>query len=343
MAGLLTFTSCDPDPYGSHWSGEENLSIGQYIDANQQEFSSFHKLLQESKLLNTLYGYNPFNDGYTLFMPSNEAIDRFISQHPDYASLDELVQDTSFIRSFLRYHIVKRRLHTDDLPDGAVMDSTLTGQRLSFSFFQDGDKHLIRVNNQAPITKSNLELTNGYIHVISEVLQQPKMNGFEWLQQQQDYSIISKAIELSGVKARLWWQKYTILAEPDSIYHRHGIFSTDDLIKRLATPGMSYTNRSSSFYKFTGYHIVGGEYYLNDLAWGRKKYWTLDSNPLIIEVGQEIKINPGIDTYGTKVNGSGHTVLIDYISPNWDNYNVVTRSGPVHTITDILYFNPLPD
>jgi hypothetical protein len=174
------------------------------------------------------------------------------------------------------------------------------------------------------------------------VLEQAKLSGFDWLQQQDEYSILAQAVKLSGLQGRLWWDKYTILAEHDSIYHRNGIHTVDELIRRIATPGMSITNRNNAFYLFAAYHFLGGEFYLNDFNWGNDDYTTLAGKPLTISVGGEIKINPGVDTYGFKISDSGDVKWIDYISPIWENSNVLTRTGPVHSISEVLFYERLP-
>lgn len=335
-------TSCKSDPYGSNWIDEDSYTISLYLERNQEEYSKFFRLLGEGKMLTTLYAYNPYGEDYTLFLPTNEAIDHFIEQNQNYGNFEELLQDTAFIQRLTRYHTINRKVHSDEFPDGALNDRTLTGERLVTGFYTEGDNQLIKVNNTARIIKSNLKMTNGYIHVISEVLQQTEISGYDWLQQQEDYSILAQAMELSGIRKGLWWGKYTILAEHDSIYHREGINNIQDLINRVATPGMSYSNKANSFYKFTGYHLVGGEYYLNDLNWGSKKYTTLGTTPLTIVVGVDIKINPGVDTYGIIISDSGDTTMIDYIRPLWENCNIMTSTGPVHSVSDVLYFKPLP-
>ncbi len=338
---LTAMPSCQTEP-DSQWNGEGGFTICQYLDLNQTEYSKFYSLLAEGKLNTTLCGYNPYGDGYTLFLPTNDAIDRFISESPVYDNFEELLQDTSFTKSIVRYHVLKRKVHTDEFPFGAITDSTLTGDRLTAYFSSDGDNQLIKINNSAPVIKSNIDMTNGYIHTVSEVLQKAEIRGYDWLQQQNDYSILAQAMELTEVTKGMWWSKYTILAEHDSIFHRNGIYTVEDLIGRIATPGMSYSNKNNAFYMFTGYHIVGGEYYLNEWKWGSKKYVTLNSKQLTINVGMDIRINPGIDTYGISISGSGDTTVIGHISPVWDYSNIMTLTGPVHSISELLFYEPFP-
>ena len=339
----VILSSCKTDPHESNWINENSLSISQYLEINQKEFSKFHKLMSESKLLNTLYAYNPYGTDYTLFLPTNEAIDNFIKQNQKYTSFEELIKDTGFIKKLVRYHTINNQLHTDEFPDGAILDKTLTGDRIVTRFYADGNNQIIKVNNAASVTKPNLKMTNGYIHIISGVLQKTEISGYDWLQQQDDYSILAEAVKLSGLKSRLWWTKYTILAENDSIYRKNGIHNVEDLIARIATPGMQLTNRQNTFYLFAAYHFVGGEYYLNDFSWGSKKYTTLATGKsLQVDVGVEIKINTGVDTYVYNVPNTGETTLINYIRPVWENCNVITGTGAIHSMADVLFYEPFP-
>jgi uncharacterized surface protein with fasciclin (FAS1) repeats len=337
----LVILSCKSEPHESSWYSQNNLTICQYLELNQEEYSNAYRLLAEGKMLYTLCAYNPYGEDYTLFLPTNEAIERFIQQNHKYANFEELILDTSFVYSLVRYHTLKRKVHTDEFPFGALNDSTLTGERLSVGFHAENNNQLIKINNLAPVVKSNLNMTNGYIHVISEVLQKIEIPGYDWLQQQAGYSILAQAMELTGIRKGMWWNKYTILAEHDSIYYRHGIYSVEDLISRIATPGMSYSNKNNPFYMFAGYHIMGGEYFLNDLSWGSKNYVTRESKQLKIDVGRDIRINPGVDSY-LRISESGDTTVVDYISPVWDNCNIITRTGPVHSISDVLFYEPFP-
>lgn len=343
---MILFTvmiSCKSETHDLDWVDGNPLTISQYLEKNKEEYSKFIRMLEKGKLLGTLYAYNPYGEDYTLFLPTNEAIDNFILQNPKFGSFEEMLKDTSFIKKLTRYHTISGKAHTDKFPDGALEEKTLTGERLVTVFSTAGNNQIIKVNNSAPIVKSNLKMTNGYIHVISGVLQPVEITGYDWLQQQKDYTILAQAIKLSGIKSKLWWKKYTILAEHDSVYRKNGIKTVEDLVARIATPGMQLTNKLNIFNLFVSYHFVGGEYYLNDFSWGNKKYTTLATGyPLTIDVGTKIKINPGVDTYNYTVSGTGETTVIDYILPVWANSNVLTSTGPVHSMSELLFFDPLP-
>ena len=334
--------SCEPEPYGRNWFDEDNLSISQYMEYHKKEYSKFYSLMSEGKMLNTLYGYNPHGDDYTLFLPTDEAIDHYIAQSETYDNFEELLQDTGFIKNLTRYHTLNGKIHTYEFPYGALTYETLTGERLVATYSSDGDNQIITMNNIAPIIKQNMGMTNGYIDLISEVLKPAEISGYDWLQQQDDYSILAEAMELSGIGNRLSWSKYTILAEHDSIYQKMGINTIDDLIDRIATPGVALSDRNNTFYQFAAYHIFSGAYYLNDFYWGNYDYWTFSQKTIPIDMGLDVYFNLGVDTYGYKLTPSGDTTYIDYISPIWEGCNIMTTTGPVHSISDVLYFKSFP-
>jgi len=334
--------SCQPEEHGLHQFNENIKTIGEYLKVNQSEYSKFSRILAEGELLISLGAYNPYGDGYTLFLPTDEAVDKFIQQNEDYESLEEMLQDTTFTHELVRYHTINSTVRTNDFPHGALSEKTLTGDRLTIGIYTEGDNPLYKVNNRSSILKSNLEMTNGYVHVISEVLQKEEKTGYDWLQQQDEYSILARAMELTGVKKSLWVNQYTILAEHDSIYHRNGIMNVEDLISRIATPGLPYSNKANSFYKFAGFHILGGEFYLNDFYFGKRNYSTLGQTQLSIRVGLDIRINPGVEIHGIKISELGDTTLIDYILPIMESSNIMTLTGPVHSLSEILYYEPLP-
>ena len=339
---VFFLSSCSTDRDESNWVDGDNLSISQYLEKKPEEFSMFYRLLNAGKMLKTLYAYNPYGEDYTLFLPTNNAIEKYLLQHPNYGNFEELLKDTGLCKTLTRYHTINRKLHTDEFPDGALFDKTLTGQRLVTTFYTVENKQAVKVNNSSSVIKANLKMTNGYIHVISEVLQPVKVSGYDWLQQQKDYSILAQAVKLSGLKSKMWWTKYTILAEHDSIYRKKGINSVDDLVKRIATPGIPVTNKASAFYLFTAYHFIGGEYYLNDLKWGSEDYTTLATKTLMIDLGMEVKINQGVEVYDYKIIETGDTTLINYIRPIPEYSNILTLTGPVHSISNLLFYEPFP-
>src|SRR4030042_3630532 len=324
---------------------EKLLDIAGFIEENEDQYSRFYDIMTVGKLTDPLSAYNPFGNGFTLFLPTNEAFDKYIQNSNRYSSFNELLQDIDFVRVLGRYHLVNAMLHTNEFPYGALPDTTATGDLLTIGFSSNLDTTVYKVNNLSPIIIANLEMLNGYIHIIGEVLEPVNYTGYEWLTQHAGYTILSEAFKITGLKDTLGLyrlsgnnqlvkNKYTIFAEHDSIYARYGIHSIDDLINKYSTPGMELTNSDNDLYQFAAYHILEGSYFLDEFE-GKRNYNSYANYPLSISAGLDICINFGADTFAIQISGED-TTIINYIRLYYQESNVLTKNGPIHVITDVM-------
>jgi len=345
IVGISALTSCDKSPAQTGFFDENTLSIAAFLEENKEEYSRFWELVQATGLYHTLNAYNPLGNGFTLFLPTDEAFDRYILQNDKYSDFKSLQDDHDFARLLSRYHLVNQSLLTNEFPYGALPDTTATGDYLSIGIEVMEDTSLYKVNNTAPVIIYDIETTNGFIHVINEVLEPITFNSFEWLKNKEGYSILSQAFELSGLKdtmgifrhtpsGQLIKNGYTVLAEHDSVFQRNGIQSIDDLIDIYHTPGLDLDDPEGGLYQFAAYHMIEGRYFL-DAFEGSSNYNSYAVYPLFISAGLDIIINPGVDTFGIEISGTD-TVLINYVGLNYQESNVNTKNGPIHFITEIM-------
>jgi uncharacterized surface protein with fasciclin (FAS1) repeats len=351
---LLTFTvflavgikSCiDPIEPRSFYS-EEIITITDYIEKNKDEFSSFWRIMEVAELTDPLTGYNPLGDEFTLFLPTDEAFERFISSNPAFDSFEDLLDNRSYVRELARYHLVNKSFNTNEFPYGALPDTTATGDFLTIGFSSTIDTTYYKINNVATVEKANIEVVNGYIHVIGDVLEPIVFNSFEWLRNNGGFSILSGVLELTGLvdtmgiyreasNGQMIKNRYSVLAEHDSIYHRNGIYSVDDMITRYGTPGLLPTDPDNQLYQFAAYHLLEGSYFLDEFT-GSTNYNTYANFPVHINAaGIEIRINTGADVFRYDIN-DGDTTLINYISMFYQESNQLTKNGAIHMISEIM-------
>ncbi len=339
----LIVISCQSEPDEEVFVEEKLASIAEYLEQNKESYSKFYRIVVVGKLMDPMSAYNPGGEGFTLFLPTDEAFDRYIQNNPAFQSFDELMQDTNLVITLGRYHLVNIALHSNEFPYGALPNTNATGDLLTIGFSTNLDSMVTLVNDVAPVIEFNLKMENGYIHIISEVLQPVIISGFEWLEQNSEYSILAQSLEITGLKNKLGVnKKYTILAEHDSIYSRYGINSIDDLIDTFATPGLPYAEWDNSLYQFAAYHVLKGDYFLLDFEWGSKKYKTYADDRVQIDAGFEFRINPGLDTFCLDISESGDTTVINYIRLFWEESNILTKTGPIHLISEVMYFYKPP-
>ena len=344
MAG--TVNSCiDPIDTRSFYS-DEIITITDYIESNKDEFSSFWKIMEVAELTDPLTGYNPFGDAFTLFLPTDEAFERFIASNGDFESFDDLINDQSYVRELARYHLVNKSFNTNEFPYGALPDTTATGDFLTIGFSSSFDTTYYKINNVAIVEKANIKVANGYIHIIGEVLEPIVYNSFEWLRNNGGFSILSDVLELTGLidtmgvyrqasSGDLIKNRYSVLAEHDSIYHRNGIYSIDDLMTRYATPGLLPTDPDNQLYQFAAYHLLEGSYFLDEFS-GSTNYNTYASFPVNINAsGIEIRINTGVKVFRYEID-NGDTTAINYISLSYQESNQLTKNGAIHMISEVM-------
>ena len=346
----MIFSHCEEELPIVSFYDEEDESIMEYLSLHEEEYSNFIQILEESKLDRTMTAQNPHGSKYTLFLPGNDAFDRFFETNDNFDNLEQLLSDTLYVNAMARYHILNLGLNSNDFPFGALPDTTLSGHLLSMGFKVVADTTQYIINNNAPITSPNIELTNGYIHVIGEVLAPIIINSYEWLKEQGNYSILVSAMEETGIRDTFNTVstngneqiiRNTLLAESDEVFNKSGIYSLGDL-KDKVSDSTNYTDYSNGLYQFVAYHILGENYFLNEFEGENRNYNTYGSLPIQINgTGIDIKINEGVASFDTIVEGNDTTV-IDFINIDYDNSNILTRNGAIHLITDVLFLYKPP-
>ena len=136
---------------------QDNQTIAD-IAAGDSRFTTLVTALQAVGLTETLQGEGPF----TVFAPTNEA---FIALPP--GTLDSLLADIPALNDTLRYHVVSGKLLAADVVQLSSFDTVL-GEPVSIAV----ENGVVRINN-AQIIVTDIEASNGVIHVIDTVLLRP--------------------------------------------------------------------------------------------------------------------------------------------------------------------------
>jgi hypothetical protein len=129
---------------------------------------------------------------------------------------------------------------------------------------------------------------------------------------------------------------FTLLIEPDSVFNKSNIYSFEDLASRISPGNSDYTNASNPLNNFLRYHMLTDTRFLDDFGDVVTNYTTYSEIPLLIDgMGLDIAINKGKQNFDTIINGIDTTV-IDYVGFYYDESNVLTQSGVIHFIDQIL-------
>ena len=127
------------------------------IDAGS--FNTLVAAVKAADLVKTLSSPGPF----TVFAPTDEAFAKLPA-----GTIDALLKDKAKLTSILTYHVVSGKVMSDDVKtlSSAV---TVQGQELSIDAKRWHLHRNVKVNG-ANVTKTDIECSNGVIHVIDKVL-----------------------------------------------------------------------------------------------------------------------------------------------------------------------------
>lgn len=340
MVVLFMQYSCEKAPVPAGFEDMQQFTIYDYLVQNEKDYSSFLSILKAGGLDKTLSAYNPNGIDYTLFVPDNQAVEQFIKDNGQFASLDAILNDKAFVEALARYHVVNLGTSSYEFPFGTFSEPTLSGDFLNVNFILAKDTTYYKINNQAAVTKTNIELSNGYVHAIGSMLTPVTLNSYQWLKQNSAFSILTAAIEATGwkniidVDMKLEDQPlkpFTVLVEPDAIYKKRNVNSFADLAQLISPDRTDYTNASNPLNLFVGYHMLTESKFLDDLQGRATNYNTFADVPVTINgTGLDIVINKGKEEF---IEGND---TIDYIGLDYDASNVITQSGGIHFIDQIM-------
>lgn len=125
-------------------------------------FKTLAKAVGAAGLVDTLKGKGPF----TVFAPTDEAFNKLEKAKPGILAMLLKPENKEKLTAILTYHVVSGKVLAADvvkLKNGAKV-KTVNGKSITVR-----NKHGVRVDN-AKVVKTDIECSNGVIHVIDTVL-----------------------------------------------------------------------------------------------------------------------------------------------------------------------------
>jgi uncharacterized surface protein with fasciclin (FAS1) repeats len=156
LAPLLVSASLifSPSTPNSGSSADPTMNIVE-VAINAGSFSTLVQAVKAAGLLETLSGDGPF----TVLAPTDEAFARIPT-----ADLQALLTDRQALTSVLTYHVVPGKLHAEDVINLSSAE-TVNGQAVHVTV-KDGQVMI----DGATVTTTDIDATNGVIHVIDRVI-----------------------------------------------------------------------------------------------------------------------------------------------------------------------------
>lgn len=261
----LLLTNCKKVALQEITSNDPNIL--QYL--KEDSLARFNKLVSVIDKAGYTTAFNTYGT-YTLFAPTNEAVDSYISSK-GFASIEALTKEQA--QDILKFHLLAEKVFTASFNDGKLPSITDFGQFLVTSVTNaDGISSYV-VNRQGKVLQQNVELGNGIIHVIDKVLEPTTRTIAKVLEDDPTFSIFTQALKETGFFDKLnksvtstdnpeW---YTVLAEKDKTYIDSGIVNYAALKEKYSNTG-NPKNPNDSLYLYVAYHILPDIKFLADIV-----------------------------------------------------------------------------
>lgn len=155
-------TAPTPDSMSGAMSGAmpDTMSVGALLRTDDR-FTTLVTALDSARLDSLLTHDGP----YTLFAPPNAAFERL----PPGTVEDLLSERQDRLRTILRYHLVEGRVRADGVTGPDTL-TTLSGHRLPVG----RPDTAVVVNGDVSVLASDINVANGIVHVIENVLRPPE-------------------------------------------------------------------------------------------------------------------------------------------------------------------------
>lgn len=152
LAALLAVGSASAE-------GSAQTIVG--VAASNPDFSTLVTAVTEAGLVDTLNSEGPF----TVFAPTNEAFAALPA-----GQLDALLANKEQLAAVLTYHVVAGKVMASDVVN-LTSATSVQGEPITITVAADGG---VKVND-ANVTATDIEASNGVIHVIDKVILPPSM------------------------------------------------------------------------------------------------------------------------------------------------------------------------
>jgi len=250
-------------------------------------FNTLITALTSANLVDTLKGTGPF----TVFAPTDTAFDSLPT-----GLLNQLLNNTTELTQVLTYHVVSGKLSASDVTHQSSVTS-LEGSVLAITTSEGA------MIGPAKITQTDIDCSNGVIHVIDKVLVPPGIMNIVQTAQYYDFSTIVTALQTAGLTSTLESAgPFTVFAPTNAAFDALPAGKLNEL---LADPG--------TLAQVLTYHVVSGRLLAEDV---------LMQTSLTTVEGSTVTIST---TEGAKVNDA-NIVMTDILCSN----------GVVHVIDAVL-------
>jgi uncharacterized surface protein with fasciclin (FAS1) repeats len=244
---LFALQGCKRDFSGARYDSNDELQIIDYVD-NRPDLSIYRELVDYVKKRDLLKTAG----AYTVFAPTNAAFQNLFMRLSSSGEKISSIKDKTpeFWLNYFGYHLLDKKINTNALEQGPLSAPTALNGKFLIADIRDSYTS-IKLNNFATIKESNIEMSNGYVNILDEVLSPPVETVLTTLQKTGKYNIMLGIFEETGLTRYLKDSTITLIIERDEVLQKNNF--NKSAIKNLS--------------EWAAYHIIPDSgYFLNQLT-----------------------------------------------------------------------------
>ena len=258
-------SSCQKDMEGKIYQLSDQKMMDEILESKGDTLSSFLKIIDLSGLRGTIHAYGT----YTLFAPTNEAVDKYLTDNG--LSLNSLTE--SVAAQIVKYHLIADTIKTSEFVDGRLPATNFNRRYITTKTVSDAAGVSIEVNRQGKIIQKDLRAANGFVHIVNSVLSQSKksikdaINGLP-----ASYSFFKEVYSASGIQTMIDEAVktnpdivFTCFIQDNDAFASAGISNMDELKAELRVKNPDIKDDALLLYNYMAYHMTSGFTYVVDL------------------------------------------------------------------------------
>lgn len=272
-----------------------------------KDFSTLVASVVQAGLLETLLDDEA---NYTLFAPTNEAFAA--------AGINELPADTeegnATLTSILLYHVLGSEILSTNLPESGD-NSPVEVETLGGNFYLTNRGSGVFINGTTEVIATDIEASNGVVHVIDRTLVPPSDNIAEVATAAGFTQLVAAVAKFEDLLAAVQNDdaQLTVFAPTDAafnaLYEAQDVANLDALVTKLGAANVK---------KVLLHHLVGAKVFSSDLVGGN------------VGTNNEDDININL-TNLTVTSSGGTTAELDA-----ESLNILATNGVIHVIDAVL-------
>jgi len=208
-------------------------------------FKTLAAALTAAGLVDALKGEGPF----TVFAPTDEAFAKLPA-----GTIEKLLQpeNKATLVSILKYHVVKGSVKADQVV-GLTNATTLNGQRVDIVV-----KESVVSLDKSKVTKTDIECSNGVIHVIDTVLMPSTKNIVETAVEAGSFKTLASLLQTAGLVDALKGEgPFTVFAPTDEAFAK---------LPKATLEMLGKPEGKDTLAAILKYHVVSGRVFSDDAA-----------------------------------------------------------------------------